>query len=111
MSHTCPKCQWKLKQNKNDQLAQWTCTKSNCDWMATDKYMESLTKKDYERIQQEIQDTIRFRQNQQAQREIDKIEQARQSIEDKQTVHDVARKYKGIANIQDFMRESDKDEM
>lgn len=101
----CPKCQWDLKHNVNDQLAQWTCTKNNCDWMATDEFMDKLTDADRERIKKDIQDTIRYRQQVQAQREIDKIEQARQSVKDKQTVYDVARKYKGIANIQDFMRE------
>ena len=101
----CPKCNWDLKYNEKDEFAQWKCSRNSCDWLATDKYMRGLTDKDVARIKKEVEDTIRFRQKQQADREVAVIEAARKAVEDEKTVHDIAREHKGMASIMDFAKE------
>ena len=101
----CPKCDWDLNHTPKDDIAQWKCPRHGCDWMATGDYMRGLTDKDVARIKKEVEDTIRFRQKQQADREVAVIEAARKAVEDEKTVHDIAREHKGMASIMDFAKE------
>lgn len=101
----CPACGWEMRHTPKDELVQFTCKRGGCEYMATEEHMNSLTEDDITRIKKEIQETKRYREQQKANREIAAIERASKGIGINQTVHDVARKYKKMSSLSDFIKE------
>ena len=101
----CPACDWEMRHLPNDQIANWICQRSSCGYMATDSYMNNLTKEDIAEIKKGIQTTKRHREQQRANREINAIEHAIEVVEKNETVYDIAREHQNISRLTDFIKE------
>lgn len=94
----------------DDDIANWICSKHGCGFMATDKWMKEITPEIIAQLKQDVIDTVIFRQQQAADREVQVIERARREVEAKKTVHDVAREHKKITSLSDFVKGDDNEQ-
>lgn len=85
-----------------------------CEFMATEDLIKNLTPEMARQIHDDVLNTRKFRDNQKARKEADKLEAAKIKLEkekeQEKTVYDVGREYRKIKSLMDFVDKRGKED-
>lgn len=99
----CPLHPWQtLKHTPNDDIKQWECS---CGWMATNEFIQSMTPEKMAQIKKEHEDSQRFREEDSARRQADRIEaQMERAQRQGDMIRGAVEKHKNIKPITDYIK-------